>query len=419
MRLSLFCFLYLLLCTRGIAQDYPIPKQDNDQLFQDARKTAFEGNWGVAKYMCQQVISDDPNYFDAVLLLGRILAWETKHDSARLILVDNLLAVQPDNLEVYLALIDNELWRENFDEAIRFADLGLARFPNSEDLLVRKAKALFLSGNTTSGFQILEEILAINPSNEEANALLKMYPKPGVVDYILLDYYFDFFKEPYIRRWHMQSVGVAKRIPLGLVIAKVNLGQLVQVNQALFTNPAIQYELEAWPVITGHSYGLINYAYSAAPVFPKHRATLEYFSRIAPKWEASGGVRGFYGTENVLFITGSLSLYASSYWFSIRPFTSPRENGWTFAINAMARKYMGPGENYIYGLAGYGTSPDDPGSSIIVLKRLTSYRFRLGILKPLNRRWFIHGYTGWELEGYQVERKRHVYSVMGGIRYYL
>ena len=75
--------------------------------------------------------------------MGRTYAWDKRYEEAR-VEFSRVLIEKEDDIEALGALIDVEMWTENFKVASDYLKIGLGYYPTSEDLMLRKAKLLSL-----------------------------------------------------------------------------------------------------------------------------------------------------------------------------------------------------------------------------------------------------------------------------------
>ena len=111
-----------------------------DGLFQIARKAAFEeNNYTKAKLYCNKVLEMSPGYTDVTVFLGRLYSWSKQYDSAR-INFQKALNQKADYADAAVAYADMEYWADNNRIALKIIDTALVYHPQSNDLLLRKAK---------------------------------------------------------------------------------------------------------------------------------------------------------------------------------------------------------------------------------------------------------------------------------------
>jgi YaiO family outer membrane protein len=128
-----------------------------------------------------------------------------------------------------------------------------------------------------------------------------------------------------------------------------------------FQNSGIQGELDFYPKIMNGVYGYLNYGYSGADIFPKHRFGAEVYGRLPSSMEGSLGIRYLYfgPASTVTIYTGSLGLYRGNYYFSLRPYITPNNSSFSRSVSLLVRRYFGDADNYLSVKGSVGFIPDE------------------------------------------------------------
>jgi YaiO family outer membrane protein len=383
------------------------PRMFLDEIYARADGEAHAGNWKLARKYCRQVLAEDPDYFEASLLMAQTFAFENKFDSARIISA-RLRKANPRNYDVLDLMVNIEMWDRDYKTAASRVGRALAAYPNDENFLFKKAKIQYLAKDYTNALKTLNKLLKINPNHEEALALKNdILENHQYRDYVFVEDYFEFFKEPYLSRKLVTSTGISKWTRHGTYIAKVNMGE-----ELPYKSLAFQYELEAYQQLFPTNYLYLDYAYSRNDFFPGHRGAVEFFQRLPKGFEASLGVRFLYWTDLTWIYTGSVSWLYNKNYLSFRPFFTYQNSRWIDSYNLTYRRYFTEKDDYVYAMVGYGNYSDDfihlnpnPGSS---------YRVQVGILKFITVRWFFLASAGYAYDdGY-----RNRFQASAGVRYY-
>ncbi len=415
----------LLLFTGNIlvtAQETPM-RQNNDELFQTARSAALGGEREKAREICQVILSNNSNYHDAAVLFGRTLAWDSDYDSARVVL-NGVLQKRFGYRDAIDALADIEMWSGNFSEAIRLCNIGLSFNENDKGLLLKKARAQARMSDSDAARITLEQLLEIDPQNEEGIKLLRSL---GVVsflplnrrNYFLADYGGDYHRTPYKRRFHSAGLGYGKRLNFGHLIGRINLAQTWANDNPYEDNPSVQFELETYPKLSASNYLFVNYAYGLGKSFPIHRGGLEIFQKLPRKFEGSLGMRYLYWNSNFFFYTGSVGKYYRNYWFSFRPYIVPKENGISRSCFLTARRYFKSADDFIGVTIGTGISPDELYSDPAERTTLKSNKVSFMLSKTFLQDFMFRGTFGYDFEEYIPGMKRDRFSVSASLRFYL
>lgn len=240
------------------------------------RTVAFSGEYNTAVSDARKLLRSFPDYGDARILLGRVLAWQRKYDEA-IATLDTLLRAEPGNYDA---------------------------------LSARNAILVWKKDNT--------------PVSTDARA----------------GYSFDSFTEPYNRSFQLYKAGVGHRFGFGPAAAFLNFGNLVSGNPLESNVREFQFEVEAWPRFTKSNYAYVAYAISPGKFFPDHRAALEIFQVLPKGWGVSAGVNYYYFDRNTFIATTSVEKYISDNWLSLRGFFYFKDEGVTTSVYLNARRYF-------------------------------------------------------------------------------
>ena len=143
----------------------------SDGLFQAARSAAFDNkNYPQAKIYCKKALEISPNYADIKIFLGRIYTWTSEYDSAKT-LFESVLATNPTYTDASVAFADLLYWNDHYKEVIAVCDAGLKYDTGSNDLLLRKAKALASLKDYAAAAAITAAILKKDNNNAAARSL--------------------------------------------------------------------------------------------------------------------------------------------------------------------------------------------------------------------------------------------------------
>ena len=99
-----------------------IPGADLDKAFAYARELAHKGERERAKELCLYILSEVPEYVDAEVLLGRILAWDGAYIQSESVL-ERAIAKHPHYSDAYAALLDTYFWAGDPDRSMSLAPL--------------------------------------------------------------------------------------------------------------------------------------------------------------------------------------------------------------------------------------------------------------------------------------------------------
>ncbi len=395
-----------------------------DQKFKSAQRLAFDGNRDKARMLCDEILNVKPTYYDARILKGRTYTWDKKYESARIELV-KVIEVKYGYKDAVNALIDLESWSGNIEKALFYCDYGLSFHANDEAILMKKAKLLVKVNREKEAVEILNKLADINPAGD-ALKLLKSIKIKSIKNKITLNHSFNYHSVPYYRRWHISSLQYARRTPIGSVIAKVKVGDIVKTNETLFSaDYGYQYEIDMYPKLTKFNYAYVSYGHSQASLFPRHRAGLEIYQKLPFSSELSLGARYMMFQKStgeqkeIVIYTGSIGKYYKNYWFSFRPFITPKKLGVSQSYNLTVRRYFKSADNFVSLTIGTGNSPDDSFDIIdgFDAYKLNSKKIKIGYEDKYFKRFLLKLRVGYEYEKYKKDKYRNQYQTSITISY--
>lgn len=321
-----------------------------DSLFNAARQNAYAGNYRSALITCKQLCTSYPDNAAYRLFTARVLAWDRQYNEARTFLAPLKSSSAAEVLELFA---DIELWSGNADAAIAYCDqaLGLPGAAASP-LLLKKAKALDQLGQTAEAIRVLNDLLAKDPGNEEANQLLLSFRNKQRKNAVSVSYLNSSFSNPGFVPWHFGYVEYQRRIPECPLLFRVNFGQADPARAA-------QAEIDAYPKLGKKSYFYLNTGYSnTAGLFPEFRAGAEFYRKLFRQFEISAGARYMkFPAGNVYIYTAYAGYYYKDWWFALRNYIVAPENKTYLTWNASARRYFGDENRYVSFDLIYGAAP--------------------------------------------------------------
>ena len=262
----------LLTSYTTYAQNVPNPGAEYLRI----REMAFGGDYTGAAAAARKLVNTFPDFGDARILLGRILAWQKDYKLAAAV-IDTLLMKEPDNEDAISAHRDITLWaKENT--------------PVATDL------------------------------------------RAG--------YSFDTFSEPYSRFWQVFKAGAGHKFNCGPAAVGLNIGNLMIGEPSPRYATELQVEAEAYPRITNKNYAYLTYAYSPGSYFPRHRAAVEVWQVLPEGWEISAGLNYYYFDRDIYIALASVEKYLGKFWLSAKGYVYFKDEGPTASFYLNARSYF-------------------------------------------------------------------------------
>ncbi len=153
----------------SMSQSDPV-KLDYELALKVARDLAWNGKYEEAQLLCRRILRDKPEYVDARLLHGNVLAWQNLFEEAR----NEYLRVfdyDNGNRSALLGLSDVEIWSGNPGRAVGIASTGLENYPGDLELLLKLARAQQLSGDFIGSKKTVYQVLQKDPTNPAARKI--------------------------------------------------------------------------------------------------------------------------------------------------------------------------------------------------------------------------------------------------------
>jgi YaiO family outer membrane protein len=378
---KLYFLIALFICS--LIQLYAQESQqtaDPEEEFARMRELAVNGDYTGAKQIGYDLLETYETYHDVALYLARIHGWESNFDSAYMLL-DRVMLMSPELYEAYSTCVDLAYWENNLEKLDECA-----------------ARATEIEPDSAGAFD--DYMLALQQSA----------PQP-LQTQIFGIYSYDHFAQPYVRNWHMLTVGAEIPVKSTTLIPSVNAGYQASTNN----NPSsdLQFNLDAYITIGRLNYALLAYGFSPdgeIDYFPGHRAAAELWQALPKGFGLSAGVRFFYWDEDFTFLTFSLEKYAGKFWFSFRNYLFFKEPGVTGSYYLTTRRYFDSRYDFISLTLGYGTAPDEPIDIVTDLERLNAASARFEFSKKVSQGIRLMGMVGYSYEEYFEQEYRNRYD---------
>ena len=188
-------------------------------------KRPLKVNTGQPKLLGYQLLEEKEDYYDVALYLARIHGWEAGYDSAYL-LIDELILKEPALFEAYQTCVDVAYWENNLPRLDSCAEKALELEPESEEILEKYN-------------------LAHAPGAGEKQS---EYPE------VFVHYTFDHFSVPYVRNWHLLTLGAQIPVKWATLIPYINGGYESAGGNTPSTD--IQFNLDAYLTLGKKNYAL-------------------------------------------------------------------------------------------------------------------------------------------------------------------
>jgi len=355
MKINLFCFKIIAVLTISLLWGSKIIAQvkNIDTSFQVARTLAFSSKYNESISLCKKILEKSPNYQDVQVLLGRVYFWNKKTDSSIIVLSESIKSNPYE--DAYSALSDIQRWSNKPQDALKTSMDGLHFFAASEELFIRKVKALSDLKKYSDAYTLADSLLSNKAKNPELRQLAESIKLKMSKNIFTLSYDYDYFDKQFNDPWHLFSIGYGRQTKyLGMVTARVNLANR-------FKSTGSQIEMDAFPTLGKKMYAYINAGYSPDYIFPKYRSGISIYRNFPHAFEGEIGLRILYFTKTTILYVGSIGKYKGNFWFSFRPTFIASNNGNRFSQSYafITRYYLKTTSDYLTLTLGSGLFPDD------------------------------------------------------------
>lgn len=306
---------------------------DPDISLKTALTLAGEGKREEARDTLRRILAYYPEYTDVKNLLAKTYSWDGNFEEARK-QFNRITSAEKSNKEVWEAAIRNEIYAQNKHTALGLANKALIYLPGDADIIELKNRILgSWDENGTDSASETEK-----PAFERN--FVAFFSSADVFDVVFDPMYYS---------------GVEFNLVTGLgkIVPRINYSNRFGID-------GIQYEIDLYPRFSKSVYAYLNYGFSQSEIYPEHRVGGDLYVNLPKGVETSLGLRYLsFTNSDVTIITGSAGFYKGNYYFSLRPYLTPRKNN-TLGISGVltARRYLKDANNYIGLNAGMGFMPE-------------------------------------------------------------
>lgn len=397
--------LSLCLIFYGLTSIYTAKAQriNTDSLFIAARQAANAGDKTSAIATCERILSSNPGYQDARILLSRIYLWDKKYNLAESN-INTVIETNPKSFDAWDVKTDLSLWRGDYTSCLHDCDAALTYFHENKALLLKKARAYNGLKNPEMANETLNMLLYVDPQNADGLKLLKSLQDQLKKNRLSLSYSSDYFQSRALEPWRTIYLQYSRKIPMGTLVGRFNYAKRFGIE-------GVQGEADAYLKISNWNYGYLNIGYSSQSIFPRFRLGGEFYQKLPSAFEASVGFRYLdYKSTDAMVYTAYLGKYLGNWWLSGRSYFKLNGNTSLTAL-LQARYYFASRDDYWGVRLNYGVSPDERTNVLTtVTPTLKSSGIRLEYSKQLWSSFTISGAFTYSNTEWMSKRYRNVYS---------
>jgi hypothetical protein len=259
--------------------------------------------------------------------------------------------------------------KSDYPKAMVIAKKALAISPTYTDVKLLVGRLYRLTDKPDSARIMFNEVLLAEPNNADAASYLtnltiaeRQHKIDSLKNRVSITYNPTFFEKEGKESWNLLNVYYGRMTKYGTIIGRINYADRSYAD-------GFQFELEAYPKHK-NGYSFVNFAYSNAAIFQKHRAAYSYLQNFKGGWE-----------------------------------------GESYALTG--RYYLNTADDYFTAIVGTGVSPDDRTRNFQFSERLRneSFRLSLGYQQLLWKRNVIGILGTYNREEYVADRKENEYDI--------
>jgi YaiO family outer membrane protein len=343
-----------------------------DELFVKAKTAAFENkDYTTSAALAKQALEISPNYTDISVFLGRIYTWNKDLEAARAVF-EELGRKNVQDEDYFIAYASLEYWNDQNAKTIEIIEKGLSYHPQSEALLLLKAKAYYSDKKYDEAHKAVKDLLAVNPKNTEAISLAVKINELNSKNAVSITYNYSHFDKQFNDDWHIVGIGYKRVTPIGSVIIRGNYANK-------FAQDGTQLELEAYPRLSKTFYMYVGAAYSNdVGLFPKYRTGVSLNANLPHSFEAEIGYRQLYFSNNIWMYTASVGKYYKNFWFNLRTYLTPDNKNISHSYTGTVRYYTKSAQDYVAFQIGTGISPEENRNNLLENETFKLKTFKIG-----------------------------------------
>jgi len=145
-----------------------------DQIFLKARELAFNKKRRESRVLCNYILNELPNQFDARILKGRTLAWDQYYKQSEHELLD-VIKRAPDYADAYNAIFDVYWWSNQDAKSIKLYKKAMMNHIDNPTLSFKIAKAYTRLNDKKDAQVLLDSLIRIYPKNKEYKTFKKKF----------------------------------------------------------------------------------------------------------------------------------------------------------------------------------------------------------------------------------------------------
>ncbi|WP_044202380.1 YaiO family outer membrane beta-barrel protein [Echinicola pacifica] len=390
---AIFCLVGLFLAGVSPLFAQSSANVNTDSLLHEAFASIQQENYSLAEKQAKLALAIAPDYLDYYLILGRVYASRNQADSARYC-YNKVIKEIPDYEDAYIYWTNLEVQEEQWEEAGKLTDQGIALFPDQIWFYNKRALVYQQEGELEEEVAFLETVQPLFPDHSSFRQRINFLQGRLTSDRIGLQYSLTAFDRDGVGPWHLAGLQYIRERKWGSLIGRLSWAQRMSDGEVLLSG--WQYEIESYIIMNDNNYSYADLALSADDVFPNYRIAYSWFHNYDKGWESELGGRltgvGSNSTASTIFsgIAG-VGKYVGNSWLNLRSSLNFQNDNLYPAFTATWRYYWDTRFDYFTLFGGYGTSPDERtvANQLEYRIALDSYRAGIGYYRLLGDHYQI------------------------------
>lgn len=359
-----------------------------------------------------------PDYLDYHLLIGQTFERIQKTDSAKFH-YEKIIAKSDKYPDAYNRLINLEISNQQYTEALNHIKEAKLLFPENQLYYdTKRLNTYELQGDEDAELELMTQLIRQNPKNIPFKDRYILLSRKTEKDRIGVQYSNTSFNRDGYGPWNQFMAQYIRTRNWGSLIANINA--MNRKSDLADDANGIQFELSSYIFTTKKDYLFLNTAFSNDEVFPKYRLGASYYINFLKKWEANLGMRYTKtAADDIPALVLGLGTYYKSFWFNLSSFIQSDDDKINPAFTFTSRYYFDTRYDYLFGILGYGTSPDDDNTSGLYSERinLSSYRIGAGISKTFFNNYIAGLQFMYNNQEYAPDKKQNEYEITLSLQY--
>jgi YaiO family outer membrane protein len=359
-----------------------------------------------------------PDYLDYHLLIGQTFERIQKVDSA-MFHYEKVISKSDKYPDAYNRLINLEISNQQYTEALNHIEKAKLLYPENQFYYdTKKVNIYELQGNKDAELELMTELIKQNPKNIPFKDRYILLSRKIEEDRIGVQYANTTFNRDGYGPWNQFMAQYVRTRNWGTLIGNINA--MNRKSDSTDDVNGAQFELSSYIFTTKKDYLFLNAAFSNDEVFPKYRLGASYYISFLKKWEANLGMRYTKtATDDIPALVLGFGTYYNSFWFNLSSFIQSQDDKINPAFTFTSRYYFDTRYDYLFGILGYGTSPDDDNTSGLYSERidLSSYRIGAGISKTVFNNYIAGLQFLYNNQEYAPDKRQNEYEITLSLQY--